>query len=209
MIHKTSIIGKNVKIEKGVEIGPYCIIGDNTHIMKGTRIYSHAVVGTDPEHLGLDPASYDKSFTTIIGENTTIREFATVNAGMPGDKTTIGDNCYIMTKSHIGHDSKISDNCVISSGAKIGGHSTIGSFTYIGLNATTHQRSIIGSYCMVGAQSFYKGQFKVDGVIWAGLPAIPKKVNFVNIQKNSYNFEELNKKAKKFIKEYKNEQKST
>ena len=44
MIHKTAIVGTNVKLGKNVEIGPYCIIGDgavigdNVHFSKSSQI---------------------------------------------------------------------------------------------------------------------------------------------------------------------------
>ena len=193
MIHKTVIIGKNVHIGKNVEIGPYVVIGDNTFIGDNTKIYSHAIIGSFPEHLMLDESEYSNDkFTTTIGSDCVIREFVTINCGMPGKKTIVSKNCYLMTKSHIGHDAELCNNCVICTGAKIGGHSRIGSFCYVGLNATTHQRALLNCYSIVGAQSFYKGKEKPRGLVWAGVPAKPIKVNTFNIEKNVLN--EKNKK---------------
>ena len=38
MIHKTAIVGTNVKLGKNVEIGPYCIIGDGAVIGAGAVV---------------------------------------------------------------------------------------------------------------------------------------------------------------------------
>ena len=52
MIHKTAIVGTNVKLGKNVEIGPYCIIGDgaviaaNSTVVKNVSPYS--IVGGNP-----------------------------------------------------------------------------------------------------------------------------------------------------------------
>lgn len=200
MIHETAIIGKNVKISENVEIGPYCVIGNNTFIGKNTKIYSHACIGTHPEHLRLDLKKYKDNTTTYIGKNVTIREYCTVNSGMPGSRTVIKDNVYLMTKSHIGHDAVINESCVISSGAKIGGHSIIGAYSYVGLNASTHQHSYLGKFCMIGAQGFYKNYNTVDGITWAGVPCRPIKINFHNINKNAENKELVIENADSFLK---------
>ena len=43
MIHKTAIVGTNVKLGKNVEIGPYCIIGDGAVIGDNVHFRSHVV----------------------------------------------------------------------------------------------------------------------------------------------------------------------
>ena len=44
----------------------------------------------------------------IIGDRSTVREQTTVNQGTHGP-TTLGDDVYVMNKSHIGHDADIGD----------------------------------------------------------------------------------------------------
>lgn len=189
-IDKTAIIGKFVKLGKNVSIGPHTVINGNVKIGDNTIIYSHCSIGEPGESIHnekpLDPK-------VIIGSGTIIREGVTINSslGDSGKGTMVGDNCYLMAKSHIGHDAEICDNAVISTGAKIGGYSIVGKYSYVGLNACTHQRSALGDYCIVGAMAFYKGE-PVDGLTWAGVPARPIKVNLHNLNKNIESCEKRN-----------------
>lgn len=205
-IHNTAIIADTVNLGKNVIIGPYCVIVGNVNIGDNTKISSHCSIGTPGE--SIHPAGACLP-SVSIGENVTIREFVTINSSLGefGATTIIGDNCYLMTKSHIGHDATLCDSVVVSSGAKVGGHSVIGSYSYIGLNACTHQRSKLGSYCILGAMGFYKGE-SVDGVTWAGVPAKPIKVNIHNIEKNVLSEPikiNIIDKACKFIEEFNHE----
>lgn len=180
-IHPTVVIGDNVVIGKGVTIGPYTVIGDNVTIGEGTTIYNHCSIGTEAQSIISLP---DEDAGVLIGKNCIIREFVTINNNLvAGKRTELGDACYLMEKTHVGHDSVLKNNVVLSAGAKLSGHTTIGSYTYLGLNACTHQFSKIGSYCMIGAMAFFKGE-SPDAITWAGVPAIPKKVNAVGLERN-------------------------
>ena len=179
-IHRTAILGNNVKIGKNVTIGPYSIIGDNVEIGDNTAVYSHVIIGTPGE--SIHDVSHENSGVTI-GKNCVIREFTTINSNLGPVKTKIGDSCYLMTKSHVGHDAILEKNVVLCTGAKIGGHATVGAFTYVGLNACTHQHSSLGKYCIVGALGFFKG-VSPDAISWMGVPSTPKKVNIVNLIRN-------------------------
>ena len=78
-VHPTSIIGEDVFIGKNNYIGPFCIIEDNVIIGDNNRIESNSVIGSLPEH-----KEYFKtgtSFGVRIGNNNTVREFTTINAG--------------------------------------------------------------------------------------------------------------------------------
>jgi UDP-N-acetylglucosamine acyltransferase len=68
--------------------------------------------------------------------------------------TEIGENCYLMKHSHIGHDAFLQSGVTISCGAKVGGHSIICENSNIGLNAVIHQKCIIPEGCMIGASAF-------------------------------------------------------
>ena len=130
-IHPTAVIGENVTIEDDVYIGPLCIIG-----------YPAEWKGNE----GTDKGVYIKKGTRITG-------LVTIDSG--ANKTTvIGENCYLMKHSHIGHDVELGNNVTLSCGSKIGGHTVIGDNTNIGLNAVIHQRLKIPEGCMIGASAF-------------------------------------------------------
>jgi UDP-N-acetylglucosamine acyltransferase len=130
-IHPTAVIGPNVIIEDGVYIGPYCIIG------------------FPPEWKGKE----EISFGVLIKKGSRLTGLVTVDSG--AEKTTIiGENCYLMKHSHVGHDATLFDNVTLSCGAKIGGHTIIKENTNIGLNAVIHQKLIVPEGCMIGASAF-------------------------------------------------------
>lgn len=126
-IHPTAIIGDNVTIEDDVYIGAYCVIGmpaewkQHEHIDKGV----------------------------LIGKGTRITGMVTIDSGVE-NKTQIGENCYLMKHSHVGHDAILCNDVTLSCGAKVGGHTIIGNKCNIGLNAVIHQKQIIAEGCMIG-----------------------------------------------------------
>ena len=130
-IHSTAIIGKNVTIEDDVYIGPYCVIGMPAE-WKGKENIDQGV---------------------LIKKGTRITGLVTIDSGVE-KITTIGENCYLMKHSHVGHDAQLGDNVTLSCGAKIGGHSIIENNTNIGLNAVIHQKVTVPEGCMIGASGF-------------------------------------------------------
>lgn len=131
MIHPSAVIYDNVTIEEDVYIGAYCIIG------------------APPEWKGRE----HEGKGVIIKKGARLTGFVSVDAG--AERTTvIGENCYLMKHSHVGHDAVLGNNVVLSCGAKIGGHSIIGEGTNIGLNAVIHQKLSIPEGCMIGASAF-------------------------------------------------------
>jgi UDP-N-acetylglucosamine acyltransferase len=131
MIHPTAIIYDGVIIESDVYIGEYCIIGSPAE-WKGRE---------------------NNTGKVIIKSGTRITGLVTIDSGT--DKPTIiGNNCYLMKHSHVGHDAELMEGVTLSCGAKIGGHSIIGKNTNIGLNAVIHQKVVVPDGCMIGASAF-------------------------------------------------------
>ena len=206
---KTSNIGTNVDIgpfcyiDKNVTIGdntiiePFCYISGTTIIGRNCKL-SHCSIGKDPQY------KYGHTSNGIIEikDNVEIREFVTINSPTK-DKTFIGNNCLLMANSHVPHDCYIDEYTVVVVGAAIGGNSKIGRHCVIGLNASLHQDSVLEDYCMIGANSFFKGTGKA-GVIYAGVPAKPIKVNLVGITRYAYDYEkeQLKSNALYYIENY-------
>lgn len=126
-IHPTSVIYPNVEIGPNVIIGPLCIIGAPAE-WKG--------------HEKEDKGVYIEKGCIITG-------LVTIDSGVER-VTTIGESCYLMKHSHIGHDAILGHYVTISCGAKIGGHCIIQSYCNIGLNAVIHQKVEIPLWCMIG-----------------------------------------------------------
>lgn len=149
MSHSTNSIHSSAIIYDGVEIGT------------NNWIAPYAVIGSPGEIRNYDLRPAEECVTNlstgvIIGNRNIIREFSTIQAGATSP-TKIGNDCYIMTKTHIPHDAILKNGVTISSAAIIGGHSIIGNNANIGLNAVLHQHTVIGDGVMVGMGSVLKG----------------------------------------------------
>ncbi len=171
-IHPTSIISTNVVIEDDVEIGPYCNIQGTVKIGRGTFIEGHATIGSKygiveiGKNNRISPGaviggppqdiSYKSEPTKlIIGDNNVIREFTSFNlATSKGDGATeIGNNCYFMAYSHVGHDCKIGNNVIVANNSHFGGHCEVEDNVVIGGVCAFNQFSKIGRYSFVAGSS--------------------------------------------------------
>lgn len=164
-IHPTAIVDPEAELGDGVQVGPYAIIGPNVvvgaqtvigphaYIEKDTRIGREcfvakgAVLGTDPQDL-----KYEGEQTLlIVGDGTTIREFATLNRGTRASGSTqVGACCLLMAYSHISHDSRIGDHVVIANAVNMGGHVVIEDWATIGGLTAIHQFVRVGTHAFIG-----------------------------------------------------------
>ena len=158
-IDKSVVIEPFVTIESNVVIGKGTWIGSNVTIMEGARIgencriFPGAVISAIPQDLKFN----GEDSIVEIGDNTTIRECATVNRGTSATgKTIIGKNCLLMAYSHVAHDCNIGNNCVIVNGVALAGHVTIGDFAILGGNSAVHQFVTIGRHAMISGGSLVR-----------------------------------------------------
>ena len=198
-IDKTAVV-LTENIGAGTVIGPFTYIGPDVVIGSNCKIFG-ASIGLPGEHPSFE--GYFKG-KVIIGDNVEIREFVTVNTSLFSEATVIGNNCYLMTKSHVGHDAILEERVVLHSGAIVGGHSIVGSYSYIGLNAILHPRAELGAFSILGAGNFYKGVCSTPALVWVGSPAKPVKVNSVGLQRHAVeeDIEFLSSMASNFIKTF-------
>ena len=146
-------IAKNVEIGKGTWVGSNVTIMEGARIGEGCRIFPGAVISGIPQDLKFEG---EKSLA-IIGNNTTVRECATINRGTSvTGKTEVGENCLIMAYSHIAHDCKIGNNCIIVNSVALGGHVTIGDYAIIGGLSAVHQFTSIGKHAMISGGSLVR-----------------------------------------------------
>ncbi len=157
-IHPNAKIGENVEIEPFAYIEEDVVIGDGTKIlsrasiMNGARIgknctiHGGAVVSGIPQDLKFN----NEHSTAVIGDNTVIREYATVNRGTASKGTTIvGNNCLLKTSSHVGHDAKIGNNVVLDNKVSVAGEVVIDDWARLGGHSGIHQFCIIGSHTTI------------------------------------------------------------
>jgi len=151
-IAKNVVIEPFVNIEKNVEIGEGTWIGSNVTIMEGAtigkncRIFPGAVIAAIPQDL-----KYGGEETVVrIGDNTTIREFVTVNRGTKASwETVIGNNCLIMAYAHIAHDCVVGNNCILANSVALAGHISVEDWAIVGGLAAVHQFVTIGQHSMI------------------------------------------------------------
>ena len=153
-IHPTAIIGPNVEMGDNNYIGPYCVIGEPAE-HKGywpTTIGENVIV----QPIGLPgvaiPFSKKNYGKVVIGHGNVFTGFCTVDGGTEQD-TTIGNNCFIMKRAHIGHDAHIHDDVIISPNCIVGGHVVVMQGANLGQAVCTHQYVVIGAYAMLGMGS--------------------------------------------------------
>lgn len=158
VIHPEAKIGENVIIEPFAVIEKNVVIGDNcriyTHAVlqngarlgKNCRIFPGAVIGGIPQDLKFA----GEETTAIIGDNTTVRECATVNRGTASKgKTVVGNNCLLMAYSHIAHDCVLNNNIIIGNACQIAGEVEIDDFAIVSGGCLVHQFSRISQHVMI------------------------------------------------------------
>jgi len=158
-------IGKNVTIEpfatiyEDVEIGDDCYIHPNaviypdTIIGSGCKIFPGAVIGI----VNQDLKYKGEKSNTVIGKNTTIREYATIHKGTADRMTTkVGDNCLIMCYTHLGHDCSIGNNVIIANNGSLAGHITVEDFVIIEGVVAAQQFVNIGAHSFVSGASLVR-----------------------------------------------------
>lgn len=145
-------IGPFVTIDRNVEIGQGTRIGSNVTILEGSRIgknctiFPGAVVGAIPQDLKFR----GEESVAIIGDNTTLREFVTINRGTAAKgRTVVGNNTLIMAYSHVAHDCVVGNNVIISNATQLAGEVVVDDYAVIGGGSLVHQFCHIGAYVML------------------------------------------------------------
>lgn len=146
-IGPNAIIEADTKIGDEVTIGANCLVAQYTELNKNVKLFHGAVLGTVPQDLKFG----GEKTKLIIGEGTTIREYAMLNRGTSeSGETVIGKNCLLMAYSHVAHDCHVGDNVILANAVNLAGHIDIGNFVIIGGVVPVHQFVKIGDHAMIG-----------------------------------------------------------
>ncbi|MEI6764392.1 MAG: acyl-ACP--UDP-N-acetylglucosamine O-acyltransferase [Bacteroidota bacterium] len=140
-------IDKNVEIGEGTWIGPNVTILEGARIGKNCKIFPGSVISAMPQDL-----KYSGEDSIVrIGDNTTIREFATIHRGTRANyETTIGSNCLLMAYVHVAHDCIIGNNVILANSAALAGHIRIDDWAIVGGLVAIHQFVNIGIHSFIG-----------------------------------------------------------
>jgi len=158
-------IGNNVTVEafatiyENVEIGDNCFIHPNaviypdTIIGSGCKIFPGAIIGI----VNQDLKYKGEKSNTVIGNNTTIREFATIHKGTADKMTTkVGNNCLIMCYTHLGHDCAIGNNVIIANNGSLAGHIVVEDFAILEGVVAAQQFVHIGAHSFIAGASLVR-----------------------------------------------------
>ena len=148
-----SVIHNDVEIGEGTWIGSNVTIFQGARIGKNCKIFPGAVISAIPQDL-----KFEGEVTTAeIGDETTIREFVTINRGTKAlGKTVVGNKNLLMAYVHIAHDCVIGNQCILANGATLAGHITIDDYAIIGGLSAIHQFVHVGSHVMISGGSLIK-----------------------------------------------------
>ena len=146
-------VAEDVIIEEGTWIGPNAVIMDGARIGKNCKIFPGAVISAIPQDLKF---SGEKT-TAEIGDNTTIREFVTINRGtLDRNKTSVGKNCLLMAYVHVAHDCSVGNNVILANSVNLAGHVTIDDYAILEGLVAVQQFVIIGEHSFVTGGSLVR-----------------------------------------------------
>ncbi|MEP6730380.1 MAG: acyl-ACP--UDP-N-acetylglucosamine O-acyltransferase [bacterium] len=199
-IHPTALVSDDAKLGADVEIGAFVIVGEGCTIGDGciisaratlernvilgsnVKVGSGSILGGDPQDL-----KFKGEHTTVeVGDDTTIREYSTINRGTTQSfKTTIGKNCFIMSYVHLAHDCHIGDNVILTNNVQLAGHVSVGDKAIIAGMSAAHQFVKIGQYAFVGGCSRIS-QDVPPYIKAVGNPIKLYGLNSVGLQRNNF-----------------------
>lgn len=199
-VHPEAKLGQNVIIEPFVYVGRNTEIGDGSHIMskadiregarigKNCYIFPGAVIGGIPQDLKFK----GEDSLAVIGDNTTIRECATVNRGtVSKGKTEVGSNCLVMAYSHIAHDCLVGNSVIIGNATQLAGEVEIYDHAIVSGGALVHQFTRIGEYVMIQGGTRL-GKDIPPYVIAGREPVSYSGINLVGLRRNGFSNEKIN-----------------
>lgn len=163
-IHSTAVIDPAAEIHDSAEIGPYVVIDGPVRIGPGTRVgpfttvLGHTEIGRNCQissrctlgDIPQDRSYHGETSYCFIGDSSIIREGTTVHrATGEGKSTIVGERCFLMTNSHVGHNAVLANDVTLVSGCLLGGHVSIGERAVLSGNTAVHQFVRIGALAMI------------------------------------------------------------
>lgn len=165
-VHASAHVDASAQLGEGVVVGPRCFVGAGVVLEAGVRllagahvdgpavigagtmVYPYAVIGMPGQDFKFAPGSPTPGVK--IGPNCVVREHVTIHSATKGDRpTTIGQRCYLMVSSHVGHDCLVGDGVILTNSALLAGHVTVGDKAILSGNTAVHQFCRVGRLAMI------------------------------------------------------------
>lgn len=188
VIEPYATIYGNVEIGEGTWVGPHAVIMEGARIGKNCRIFPGAVVSAIPQDL-----KYAGEDSIVeIGNNTTIREFCTVNRGTKiRGKTVIGNNVLLMAYVHVAHDCILKDHVILVNNVTLGGEIVVDEWAILSAHTIVHQYVTIGKHVMIQGGS--KVGMDVPPYITAGRdPLCYGGLNAIGLKRRNFTTDQIN-----------------
>ncbi len=163
-IHPTAIIDRNAELDGSVEVGPNCVIEGHVRVAAGCRLYHNVyltgwteigedcvihpgvIVGHEPQDIKYGG---ERTFCRI-GKRNILREYVTIHRGtVPESATTVGDDCFFLACSHVGHNCTVGNHVTLINNVLLGGHVTVEDRATLGGAAGVHQFCRVGELAMI------------------------------------------------------------
>ena len=206
-IHPRAEIGAGARIDPGAVVGAEVVLGPGAWVGPGAVIYGPTVLGGENQvHptavLGgapQDTAYRGEPTRLVIGDRNVFREAVTVSRGSPkgGGETRIGNDCYFMAGSHVGHDCTVGDGVILANDVLIAGHCHLGSYVNIAGGVAIVQFTSVGRYAFVGGLAGSTMDLE-PFIAHDGMPARAKGINLVGLRRGQFAHETLNKLKEAF-----------
>lgn len=141
-----AVIEAHVELGEGCEVGPWVQIAGWTRVGRRNRFHAGAVIGDLPQDL-----RFKGGETWLeIGDDNIFREHVTIHrSNKPGEPTRVGNHCFLMANSHVGHNSALGNGVILANGALVAGHVEIGDKAFISGNCLIHQFVRVGQLALM------------------------------------------------------------
>jgi UDP-N-acetylglucosamine acyltransferase len=198
-IHPMAIVEDGAVVGDNCVIGPFCRIGPHVVLGEGVQVLSNAVV-TGKTTIGkggvihpmaviggvsqsLHEAGEDS--VLVVGENCTMREGVTMNAGTVGGGgvTSVGNNCLFLANSHVAHDCRLGDHIILSNNVMLAGHVRVEDRVILSGGCAVHQFTRIGRHAFVGGLTGVAYDVIPFGMI-NGNPGVLSGLNIVGMSRS-------------------------
>ena len=149
VIHPTAFVAsEGVIINDNVVIGPNCSILPGVQIGENTTIGPNCVIGSEGFHVFTDTQGIKRMVihdgSVIIGQNVDLQASVTVDKGLMGRDTIIGDECKLDNLVQIAHRVHLAKGVSLASGACVAGSVNIGNNVWVGPGSVVSNRVNLG-----------------------------------------------------------------
>lgn len=199
-IHPSAMVSPKAQLGEGNDIGPGCVIDDgavlgarnrlwmNVYVGPGTtlgddnQVHMGAILGHLPQDLGFKGGA---TFTRI-GSRNTIREYASIHRGtQEGTATVLGDDNFLMTGAHVGHNGQVGNKVILVNLATLAGHVHVEDEAVISGMVVVHQFVRIGRLAMISGLSAVNKDVP-PYTLCGGRPAVIQGLNVVGLRRAGF-----------------------